>query len=220
MTWKASGEQQVHLVGTEDNHTFTLLVGASVSGTVLPFHAIYAGKSPCSLPASKAPGYSDCQQLGCLLDFSDTDTYWSTFGTMCRWVTDCLVPYFVSQRVQHSLPKTQQCILQIDCWTVHRSTRFRNWMAENYQWIILLYVPGSCTALFQPCDVGLQRVLKLAIQRAAHNNIVAETVAALESGINPRQITNDQALPTLRNWSLGWILEGFQAFDKPKVVKK
>lgn len=219
-TWNLTGERQVHVVGTEDKRAFTLLVGASASGDVLPFQAIYTGKSPRSLPIAAAPGYSECQELGFLLDYSETETYWSTFETMCRWVTKCLAPYFVAQRQQHGLPDTQRCILQIDCWTVHRSAKFRDWMAKNYPWIIILYVPGGCTGLFQPCDVGLQRVLKLAIQNAAHNDIVQETLNKLQLGSSPRRIVNDQSLPTLRNRSLNWILEDYRAINKPDIVQK
>lgn len=219
-TWNTAGERQVHIVGTEDKRAFTLLVGASNSGDLLPFQAIYAGKSPRSLPDATSPGFSEAQQHGFLFDYSETSTYWSNFKTMCRWVTKILAPYFISQRTQYNLPANQRCILQIDCWTVHRSAVFRNWMTENYPWIILLYVPGGCTGLFQPCDVGLQRILKLAISKAAHADVVVETVNALQSGVPPEQVLNDRSLPTLRNRSVRWALQGFYSINKQEVVQK
>ncbi|KAF8599168.1 hypothetical protein BDV93DRAFT_449716 [Ceratobasidium sp. AG-I] len=219
-TWNSSGERQVHVLGVEEKRAFTLLVAVSLSGDVLPFQAIYSGKTSRSLPESTALGFAAASTLGFSLDYSGTSTYWSTQATMRRFISDILAPYFLAQRQLHNLPATQRCILQVDCWSVHRSAEFRDWMAANYSWIILQYVPGGCTGLFQACDVGIQRILKLAIRQAAHTDVVSETLEALESGIAPQDILNDQSRPTLRNRSVNWILEGYNAINKPEIVKK
>ncbi|CAE6480175.1 unnamed protein product [Rhizoctonia solani] len=93
-------------------------------------------------------------------------------------------------------------------------------MKENYPWIILLYVPGGCTGLFQACDVGIQRILKLAIAQAAHADIVVETATALQAGVVANRIVNDQTLPTLCNRSVGWIVKGYHTINRPNIVKK
>lgn len=219
-TWNSTGERQVHILGAEEKCAFTLLVAASVSGSILPFQAIYGGKTTRSLPNDDAPGLSEAQKLGFLLDYSGTDTYWSTQLTMQRFVSRILAPYFLGQIKRHALPATQKCIFQIDCWSVHRSAEFRNWMSEHYPWIIILYVPGGCTGLFQACDVGLQRILKLAIRQASHSDVVNETLAALEAGTSPEAVVNDQSRGTLRNRSVSWIVQGFHAINKPEIVQK
>jgi hypothetical protein len=219
-TWNVAGERQIHAVGVEDKRAFTLLVSASNSGVLLPFQAIFTGKTARSLPGSTAPGFMEAEELGILFHYSDTDTYWSTFVTMKLWVSYILVPYFLSQRALHNLPNNQRCILQIDCWSVHRSVRFLGWMKENYPWIIVLFVPGGCTGLFQACDVGLQRLLKLAISKHAHADIVAETVDALRSGTPPEKVINDQSVGTLRDRSVRWMVEGYRAINKPELIKK
>ncbi|KAG8705121.1 hypothetical protein FRC08_001835 [Ceratobasidium sp. 394] len=84
----------------------------------------------------------------------------------------------------------------------------------------MVYVPGGCTGLFQACDVGIQRVLKLAVRNSAHADVVAETVQALRSGIEPQYVVNDQSLPTLRSRSLNWIIQAYHAVNKPELVKK
>ncbi|KAG8692274.1 hypothetical protein FRC09_011339 [Ceratobasidium sp. 395] len=219
-TWTTAGERQISVLGIEDKRAFTLMVGVSCSGALLPFQAIYAGKSARSVPNSDAPGYAEAQKLGFLFDHSNTSTYWSTFDTMCHWVSEILAPYFRSQIELNNLPDDQQCLCQLDCWTVHRSAQFRAWMRKNYPWIILDYVPGGCTGLFQACDVGIQRVLKLAISNCAHADIVVETVNALRSGVEPQYVVNDQSLPTLRQRSLNWILQAYYAVNKPELIKK
>ncbi|QRW01281.1 DDE superfamily endonuclease [Ceratobasidium sp. AG-Ba] len=219
-TWNASGERQVHVLGADEKRAFTLMVAVSGSGALLPFQAIYAGKSVRSVPDKNTPGYSEAQQLGFLLEYSKTKTYWSTFETMCCWVSDILAPYFRAQVEKNHLSTDQRCLLQLDCWSVHRSARFRTWMRANYPWIIFDYVPGGCTGVFQACDVGIQRVLKLAIRNAAHADVVAETVHALQSGIEPQYLVNDQSLPTLRRRSLNWIIQAYHAVNRPELIKK
>ncbi|CUA68415.1 ATP-binding cassette sub-family A member 6 [Homo sapiens] [Rhizoctonia solani] len=219
-TWNSSGDWQIHILGSDDKHAFTLMVAISNSGSVLPFQAIYAGRSARSLPDPITPHALEAAQLMFSLNNSGSNNYWSSFDTLCIWVVRVLVPYFLLQRAQHKLPENQRCILQIDCWAVHRSARFRDWMKQNYPWIILLYVPGGCTGLFQACDVGIQRILKLAISRAAHADIVVETATALQAGVAADQIVNDQTLRTLRNRSVGWIVKGYHAINRPDIVKK
>lgn len=219
-TWSSSGARQVNVLGLEEKRAFTLLVAASMSGDVLRFQAIYSWKTPRSLPDRLAPGFARAMELGFVVQQSNTSTYWSTQETMQHLVSNILAPYFLRQCVQHNLPDSQQCILQIDCWSVHCSEEFRTWMFTNYPWIIIQYIPGGCTGLFQACDVGLQRILKLAIRQASHADIVNETVAALEAGTAPQDIVNDQTHATLRNRSIGWILKGFDAINKPELVKK
>ncbi|QRV92811.1 Ulp1 protease family, carboxy-terminal catalytic domain protein [Ceratobasidium sp. AG-Ba] len=219
-TWNTSGERQVHVLGLEEKRAFTVLVAASLSGDILPFQAIYEGKTARSLPTTTARGYSEAIGLGFLLSFSGSDTYWSTQITMQHFVSRILAPYFRAQIKRNNLPPSQRCIFQIDCWSVHRSAKFRGWMAENYPWIVILYVPGGCTGLFQACDVGLQRILKLAIRHAAHNDVVNEILAALSDGTAPEDVLNDQSRPTLRDRSVDWLLRGFYAINQPEIVTK
>ncbi|KAF8702359.1 hypothetical protein RHS03_06352, partial [Rhizoctonia solani] len=219
-TWNATRERQIDVVGIKDKRGFTLLVSASLAGDVLPFQAVYTGKTKRSVPDSTSPGYSEAMKLGFLLDYSKSDTYWSNLETMQRWVRKILEPYFVSQREKHGLPPSQRCILQIDSWSVHRSEKFLTWMANNYPWIDIKFVPAGCTGLFQACDVGIQRILKVAIQNTAHADIVAETVGVLMTGIKPQHVVNDQSLATLRRRSVNWILQGFHAVNQPNIIKK
>ncbi|KAG9107343.1 hypothetical protein FRC07_008638, partial [Ceratobasidium sp. 392] len=90
----------------------------------------------------------------------------------------------------------------------------------KFPWIICLYIPAGCTGLFQPCDVGLQRVLKVAIRNSAHSDIVDETVTALRNNTPADRIINDQTVGTLRDCSIQWLVEGFRAINDSQLVKK
>jgi len=175
-TYAPIGSKQVEVIGKDEKWAFTLMVGISMSGEVLPFQAIYAGRSPLSLPSKDAPSYDKAtQELNFHLEFSGNDTYWSTMTTMQSYVTNILALYFQSHCKRLKLPD-QLCIWQIDCQSVHQSLEFRRWMRKHYPWIQIHYVPANCTGLFQPCDVGIQQVLKLAIRRTVLKDVVDDTM--------------------------------------------
>ncbi|KAG9125184.1 hypothetical protein FRC07_008640 [Ceratobasidium sp. 392] len=219
-TWNERGQRQVGVLGADEKRAFTLVAGISMSGSAIPPQVIYAGKTARCTPDPSSSGFARAQESGICFIPSGTTSYWSSFATMQLYVTDHLVPYFLDQIRMNNLPTNQRCVFQIDCWSVHRSAQFRNWMTANYPWIVLQYVPGGCTGLFQACDVGIQRLLKLAIQQACHEDIIQETLDLLEAGADPSEIANDTTLKTLRNRSVRWVLEGYNSINNSDLVKK
>ena len=193
-TYAPTGSKQVEVVGKDERRAFTLMVGISMSREVLPFQAVYAGKTKAPLPTSSAPKYAKAtEELKFHFESSGNDTYWSTMVTMQSYVTKILAPYFQSHCKQSNLPN-QLCIWQIDCWSVHQSLEFCSWMQKNYPWIWIHYSPANCTGLFQPCDVGIQRVLKLAIRWSALKDIVDDTIEQLNAGIEPSKVVFERKL--------------------------
>jgi hypothetical protein len=67
-------------------------------------------------------------------------------------------------------------------------------MWEKYLWIILDYIPGGCTGLFQPCNVGIQCILKLSIKHSQHSDAVAEFFNQLKDGIMAKEMNLDTCL--------------------------
>ena len=157
ITWNERNVRQVMTHGQDKKCTFTLVVGISASGVLLPFQSVWAGKTHVSLPSSTEAAYVEAIQLNFEFVFSKKQgNYWSTKETMQSYVRNILVPYYNQQSSNLGLPFHSLSIWQIDCWSVHTSITFHVWMAMAYPWIILDYVPGNCTGLFQPCDVGIQ----------------------------------------------------------------
>ena len=159
-----------------------LMVSVAADGTILPFQAIYRGLTKNSIPSEASPHYEDAMAAGFLLEFSGTKTYWSNHKTMHTFVDDILTPYFACRMIEFGLLPEQKALWQIDVWSVHRSEEFQGWMKRNHPSIILDFVPGGCTGVHQPCDVGIQRPLKLSIRKSYHEDIVAEFVSQLENG--------------------------------------
>ena len=159
-TYEVIGSRQIAVTGKDKKCVFTVVMAISDSGFVLPPQVIFQEKSPWLLPSNKSPHYQEAMDIGIKFEYSNTNTYWLTFELMYRWVTDILVPYFEQQKRAYNASEAQECILQLDVWSVHHSIAFWTWLNTNYDWITYLYVPGNCTGIAQPCDVGIQRPFK------------------------------------------------------------
>jgi hypothetical protein len=218
MTYAEKGAKQVSLVGGEEKRAFTVMVSVANNGTLLPFQAIYQGKTALSRPSQTAPHFDDVIHAGMLLEFSGTATYWSNQQMMRNFVKKILAPYFDKERAKLGLPHTQKSLWQIDVWSVHRSEEFRNWMQANYNNIILDYVPGGCTGLHQPCDVGIQRPFKHSMKRSYHESVITEMLEKIEK--DSPVLTIDKSIATLRMRSVTWLWNAYNAINKPDLIKK
>ncbi|KAF8219543.1 hypothetical protein L208DRAFT_1549314, partial [Tricholoma matsutake] len=216
MMWTETGSKQVAVIGVDEKRAFTLMVSVAADRTVLPFQVIYQGKTKLSLPAATSPSYDDMIKAGFKFEFSGTKMYWSNQDTMQSFVNDILAPYFEQRKVKFPLPPSQRSLWQIDVWSVHCSEEFCEWMHENHP-NILDYVPGSCTGVHQPCDVGIQWPLKLLIRKSYHKDIVSEFLSALNAGDTP--ILKD-TLRVLRDCSIWWMWNAYQVLQNKGLIKK
>jgi hypothetical protein len=219
VSWHRTGDKQVTTHGFDEKWAMTLMAGVSASGMLLPFQSMWQGYTNRSLPSPRTPGYLSAVQKGFLFEFTSTKTYWSTELTMQSYVEGILVPYFHNEQGKLGLLMEQSCLWQINIWSVHSSKSFRQWMSEHYPWIILDYVPAGCTGLFQPCDVGMQRVMKQAIIRAQSADLIEEVSGEISKGIKASQMRIDITVPTLRDRSVGWLVKAHELTNSVPLVK-
>ena len=194
------------------------MVSVAADGTLLPFQAIYMGSTKQSLPTPKATNYDDLLKAGFKLETSGTKTYWSNQEKMKTFVNDILAPYFNKKKIDLKLPPSQKSLWQIDVWSVHRSNEFRYWMQKNHLNIILDYVPGGCTGAHQPCDVGIQRPLKLSMRKSYHEDVVNEFLSELNKGNNSPSLKD--ALGVIRDRSVRWLWNAYNTVNNKALVKK
>lgn len=212
------GSKQVSLIGGDEKRAFTVMVSVSNSGELLPFQAIYEGKTKLACPSASSKNYEDIHKVGMLIEPSGTKTYWSNHETMHHFVNHILAPYFNKMRKFLGLPKSQKALWQIDVWSVHRSVEFREWMAKHHNNIIIDFVPGGCTGLHQPCDVGIQQPFKHVIKRSYHEAVVDEMVQKLESGLT--LLTTDKHIKIVQDCSVSWLWNAYNTVNKVALVKK
>jgi hypothetical protein len=80
------------------------------------------------------------------------------------------------------------------------------------------FVPGGCTGVWQPLDVGIQRVLKLSMQQSAHRDVVKEVQDQLTKGVTDIKV--DTTVGTLRDRSVGWVVNAIHDLDHPDLILK
>lgn len=219
-TWNLRGVKQVSTVGMEEKRAFTLVPTITANGEILPMQAIFQGQTTASCPSLESAQYRDAITLGFKFEPSKTKTYWSTQATMKSLVNDIITPHFDKKKRELGLPPTQCSLWTIDCWSVHKSEEFRTWMKETHPTIIISFVPGGCTGLWQPLDVGIQRVLKQSMKRAAHKDIVTETMAQLDAGRAAAALKLDTTLGNLRNRSVGWLVNAYHDINRKDLIMK
>ncbi|KIL58200.1 hypothetical protein M378DRAFT_86826 [Amanita muscaria Koide BX008] len=139
---------------------------------------------------------------------------------MKNLINEIIAPYFDKKRKELSLLQSQTALWKIDCWSVHKSAEFHEWMKNTHKNIIVLFIPGGCTGIWQPLDVGIQRVLKHSLRRSAHRDLVAEVTAQLEGPKSGRCIAIDMSVVNLRDRSVGWMVRAYQELDNKSLIKK
>jgi hypothetical protein len=76
-------------------------------------------------------------------------------------------------------------------------------------------------AVFQPCDVGLQRIFKHVIRQEASAFFVKEVQNQLAVGVPPEKLELSTSLPVLRNETPGWVAKAVDHLNAhPELVKK
>jgi len=218
-TYEEISSKQVSVIGQEEKRAFTCVNGISAAGDVMKIYLVFEGKSTHSLPCTTTPQYQEFIRLGFKAVVANTHTYWATFETMCDYVANILVPYWNEQKIPVGAPDDQECILQLNVWSVHRSVQFRTWLDQTYPWIKYRFVPGNCTGVGQPCDVSIQRPFKLAVKRSQHADIVNESLALLEKN-QPSLVRLDTTVSTLHDGVIQWVIDGYHAVNRPEIVKQ
>ena len=111
-------------------------------------------------------------------------------------------------------------ILLIDCWSVHTSKAFREWIKGAYPTYHLLFVPANCTSKAQPADAGLQRPFKNAITNAFNAWMTDEIHLTVKSGVAAAQVRVDTGLKRLKPQMVHWAWSSWDKLKRrPDVVR-
>ncbi|KAF7799758.1 hypothetical protein EIP86_011000 [Pleurotus ostreatoroseus] len=223
-TYDVKGIKNVGVFSHEEKRQTTIVLASSMSGNILPFQSVWGGSTNSSLPAKDAPRRAEADTLGFTYAHGDT-RHWSSRQTTKEWINDILDKYLARMRSKHGLPDSAKAILLIDVWPVHIADSnpddFLPWMRRTHPNIIIIFVPGGCTGIFQPADVGLQRILKHIMKRAAQDFFVAIAMRKLAAGTPPDEVLLPRDLATLRNASVSWLIDAYRVFEaNPQIIQK
>lgn len=220
-TYDQIGALSVPVIGAEDKRGGTVLLTCKATGEMVPFQAIYGGKTPLSEPGGKAKDGSCKDTVGARFRaeaeaaghrVTHSHSHWCVEDTYKEFVTTVIVPDYLAVCKRLGLVAgAQKMLLQQDLYAVHRSESVVTWLRETYPYIILAFVPGGCTGAVQIPDTCLNRPFKAAIKESYCQWVIEQLTSQLqETGILPANMKLDIALATVRPWSLAWLLSAFK----------
>lgn len=219
-TWNDKGEPQVDIVGKDDKKSVTIVPSITLAGKALGPQVVIAGKTWKVCPPEDSPCSDELKGLSINFVQSGNTKHWSTHETMHRLWDEQLKPYVEDMIKKLGLLASQRIIWIIDVWSVHRSAEFREWMKVHYPNVFVIYVPGGCTGLFQPLDVGFQRLHKHAIKRLAHADLIDEAREKLSVTRDPKSVIFETSVKVFKRRSVAWVVKSHKQLDDILVIKK
>ncbi|KAJ7173829.1 hypothetical protein C8R46DRAFT_1032050 [Mycena filopes] len=200
-----------------------MFLASTPRGDLLPIQAVWAGKTGGSLPTKDAEMMQAAADRGFIFSTARSEkkgSHFSTIHTMRDWVEGVLVPWrakIIESR--DDLDEDQLMIAYLDIYAVHIGEEFRSLIFKEFPFIILIFVPGSCTGLFQPADVGLQRVAKHILKQDSLDYLVQVFQTQRENGVAPRDIKFPSSLPILRDTTVRGLVKMYDFFQTPEGRK-
>ncbi len=142
-TYEVKGVKEVKCLGKDDKRQITAVISSTASGELVPLQLVFQGKMEAVVPKDE-----DAKRVvaaGWHLTMSEN--HWSNFVTMKSFVEKVLDLWRVKKCEELGLaPDSQKMVRLIDCWKVHISTGFREWMLDLFPLIKMMFVPTNCTS--------------------------------------------------------------------------
>jgi hypothetical protein len=206
----------VPIFGKDGKRAFTVLLGCTTDGQLLPLQTIYTGLMGAS-PEQRAETGSRAYWS---FIYYRRKTYWSTIVSMEEYFTNIMGGHRTKIIAQHSLPPDSKVLLYYDCWALHRPQELRE-IIKKLGWLELVFVPGGCIGLYQPCDVGIQHIFKHHVKNSVSEFFTSQIEKSVEEGTAPENIKLDISLATLRNETPEWLCAAYNIVSSNlELVKK
>lgn len=208
-TYDQKGVKHVKVIGAEDKRQITAVVASSLDGDLLPLQLVFEGSTDRCQPALSP------EAAAAHFHFTHSDNHWSNQETMRQYVEEVLVPYGERAALKHNLTKDQHMVFVLDCWSVHKSVEFRNFIAKQHKNIHLVFIFPNCTSELQVADVMLQRPFKHGLHTRFNHwaaEIISEQIETGDHiGLSP-YLKMSLIKPLLASWC-------FEAWSKMAAVE-
>ncbi|KAG6859401.1 hypothetical protein C0995_008932 [Termitomyces sp. Mi166 len=210
-TWHDTGSKQVDSNTKNEKGAYTLLVTSTPTDEFLPFQQVWSGKTSASMPKPTAPKMKEAVKQGMHLTITNSQTspqsHFSILKTMKEWMSEILIPY-----IQHVIAKDpdlnehQKAIVFLDVYPIHKSDVFRAHVFKEYSNVILIFVLGNCTGIFQPADVGLQQIVKHMLKQQTVEYMLSFHKEQLKHGITPKSVKITNFIRPLHNATVAGLV--------------
>jgi hypothetical protein len=207
----------------EEKRQITAVVASTLNGDLLPLQLIFTGqdknrKQQKAVPKLdvKTQRYIDteCWQL------TQTHNHWSTFDSMMDYLHGVVAP-FVARAAAKLGVSEPHCVLLMDCWSVHKSADFLQWLGKAYPRFHPVFVPAGCTGKAQPADLMLQRPLKARVVEEYTMWMTREIGKQLKVGATPDKIKVNVGMVRLKPLLVEWMVSSWDKLrTRTALIKK
>jgi len=151
-TYELIGKKTIHIrTSTNDTKRVTVAVTIAADGTVLPSTLVFKGKPGGRIEKKEFTTYPNGHFYKC------QENAWMDEEVMIAWVKDVLAQY-VTTAPDHVVP-----ILILDMYRCHMMSSVVQMIQELG--VEVQHIPGGCTSLCQPVDVGFNKPFKDRMRR-------------------------------------------------------
>ena len=224
-TYHSRKERQVPIVALEEKRQITAVVGSSMNGDLLPLQLIFTGQDKDEKRKKAIPNDKETQQLmeEHKWKLEQTSNHWSSLESMKKYVKTIIDPYINDQIKLHQLQQNEDhCLLIFDCWSVHKSKAFLEWINSAYQGRYhVIFIPAGCTSVAQPADVILQRPLKHYFQNQYTEWSTQQMFEQTSQGKKPAEAQLTKNIKALKPLVVKWMVNSWsQLKEKKEVIRK
>ena len=157
------GKKTIHIRTTaDDTKRATVAVTIAADGTLLPSMVIFKGAPNGRIARTEFDAYPTTNHYRC------QENAWMDERVMLAWVDEVLVPY-VATAPDNIVP-----LLILDSYRCHMMGSVVQRIQELG--VEVQHIPGGCTSLCQPVDVGFNKPFKDRVRRAWQNWMMAEVL--------------------------------------------
>lgn len=142
------GSKQVSIVGLDDKREITVLLAASMFGSMLPPQILYQGTTDRCHAQVQFPEEWDIWH---------SSNHWSNEDTMLRYIDTVVIPYMDRQRALLQLP-SQKGLCVFDMYRAHLTEKLKQKLLDNN--LFYVYVPAGTTGELQPLDLTVNSYYK------------------------------------------------------------
>lgn len=193
-TLEIVGRKTVHVrKSTTDTKRATVAVAITASGIILPSVVVFKGQPNGRIAKEEIPTFTKDHFYAC------QKNAWMDERVMKQWVNVVLKPY-VETAPDHIIP-----LLILDSYRCHMMSSVVQCIQELG--VEVQHIPGGCTSLCQPVDVGFNKPFKTCIRRTWESWMIFEGM-----------VHGTTSTPT-RLEVTGWIANAFRQLKDTEMVK-
>ena len=221
-TYHSKQEKDVSIIGFDDKRQITAVVGTNWLGEMIPIQLVFGGQEskPHQKKAVPSPPNDEIKRGIKSWHLTQSPSHWSTFNSMKEYVDNVIHPYIQKKGEENKIEeKPFRAILIMDCWKVHKGKEFLSWISEKYPQYSIVFVPASCTAVMQPCDLFVQRPFKHSIKSYFDHWISGLVTKELDDGISIENLNLNFGLPQIKQKTLEFCLNSYEEMGNERIIK-